>query len=139
MFGFIADWLRRKARDKQRFIFRYWNGSKTVFGDPLELHRNLQAHPDYTEDSFSLITREELRNDIIGELAAVVREVFSIPKLIDGGLTELECVQLLAEFIEYAGVQKKSGEQTPTLPTATEESLESSVQQKNTNDDSAST
>ncbi len=139
MFAFIRDAWERRTRSKIRFVFRYWNGSNRVFGDPMELYRALQSHPDYSESNLSLLGQEAIQNQIIGELATVVRDVFKIPQLAEGGLTELECVQVLGEFIAYCGFQKKSGVQMPTSPETTEPSSQSSVPETSTNAVSDST
>lgn len=45
----------------------------------------------------------------IGFIAEGVREIFSLPPYEKGGLTELECVQLLMEFSEFLERIKKNG------------------------------
>lgn len=136
MFNFVRRWLF----NRNRFIFVYWNGQKIIKGDPMVFWRALQQHEDYREDDFKLIQVEGLRNAIFGKLAGVVRNVFGIKTAEDGGLTELECLDVLRSYIEYSGFQKKSGEGMPTLPTTTEpESLPKPMAEQNTSDVSGST
>jgi len=136
----MLNFARRWLFNRNRFIFAYWNGQKIVKGDPMVLWRSLQQHEDYREDDFKLIQVEALRNKIIGKLSGVVREVFNIKPAEEGGLTELECLDTLRAYIEYSGFQKKSGEETQTLPSTTEqESLPEQTAEQNTSGDSAST
>ena len=136
MFNFVRRWIF----NRNRFIFVYWNGQKIVKGDPMVFWRALQQHEDYREDDFTLIQVEGLRNNIFGKLAGVVRDVFGIKTAENDGLTELECLDILRSYIEYSGFQKKSGEQTPILPSTTEqESLPEQTAEQNTSDVSAST
>lgn len=103
MFNFVRRWLF----NRNRFIFVYWNGQKIVKGDPMVFWRSLQQHEDYREDDFKLIQVEGLRNKIFGKLSGVVRDVFGIKTAEEGGLTELECLDILRSYIEYSGFQKK--------------------------------
>lgn len=136
----MLNFARRWLFNRNRFIFAYWNGQKIVKGDPMVLWRSLQQHEDYREDDFKLIQVEALRNKIIGKLACVVRDVFCIKSVEDGGLTELECLDTLRAYIEYSGFQKKSGEPTQTLQSTTEqESFPEQTDEQNTSGDSAST
>jgi hypothetical protein len=136
MFNFVRRWLF----NRNRFIFVYWNGQKIVKGDPMVFWRSLQQHEDYREDDFKLIQVEGLRNQIFGKLSGVVRDVFGIKTAEEGGLTELECLDILRSYIEYSGFQKKSGEEIQTLPSTTEqESLPEQMEEQNTSDVSAST
>jgi hypothetical protein len=126
--------------NRSRFIFSYWNGSRIVKGDPMVLWRSLQQHDDYREEDFKLMKVPALREELIGKIAAVVRSVFNIRLPNDGGLTELECFELLRAFIVYTGFQKKSGDLTQSLPTTSEPTFSpSSTEEPSTRDDTAST
>ena len=136
MFNFVRRWLF----NKNRFVFTYWNGHKIVKGDPMVFWRELQQHEDYREDDFKLIQVDGLRNQIFAKLSGVVRDVFGIQTVADGGLTELECLDVLRSYIEYSGFQKKSGEETQTLPSTTDqESSQEQTAEQNTSDVSVST
>lgn len=108
------DFLKRWFFNRQRFIFSYWNGKKTVKADPMVLWRTLQQCDDFREEDFKMLSVEATRNETVAKLANVVRSVFSIPSLDEGGLTELECLGVMNSFIAYSGFQKKSGEQMQT-------------------------
>jgi hypothetical protein len=136
MINLILRWLF----NRNRYVFKFWNGHRTVYADPMVLWRSLQQHEDFREDDFKLMKVDALREKIIGKVAGVTRSVFGVGTVEERGLTELECLDLLKAFISYSGFQKKSGEgnlfsQPSTEPTA----LDDSTQQQSTNEDSAST
>ncbi len=136
MLNFFKRWLFNRSR----YVFKFWNGHRTVLADPMVIWRTLQSNEDFREDDFKLMKVEALREKIIGKVAGITREVFELKPLHEGGLTELECLDLLKAFMMYSGFQKKSGDKTQTSPLDTEpEHLEDSTAEQNTNDDSAST
>jgi hypothetical protein len=47
------------------------------------------------------------------EIAQAIRESFQIPDLEQGGLTEIECDELLEKFNRYLGDVKKNGSGSP--------------------------
>jgi len=136
MINLILRWLF----NRNRYVFKFWNGHRTVYADPMVLWRSLQQHEDFREDDFKLMKVDALREKIIGKVAGVTRSVFGVGTVEERGLTELECLDLLKSFIAYSGFQKKSGEenqfsQPSTEPTA----LGDSTSEQSTNDDSGST
>jgi len=135
----MFDFIRRWAFNRSRFIFSYWNGSKIVKADPMVLWRSLQQHADFSEADFRLMKVDALRDSLVHKLANVVRDVFDIKSPDDGGLTELETLEVLRSFIEYTGFQKKSGEPMQTLQQPAADTSEGSTADRNTNDSSDST
>ncbi len=136
MINLILRWLF----NRNRYVFKFWNGHRTVYADPMVLWRSLQQHEDFREDDFKLMKVDALREKIIGKVAGVTRSVFGVGTVEERGLTELECLDLLKSFIAYSGFQKKSGEenqfsQPSTEPTA----LGDSTSEQSTNEDSGST
>ena len=136
MINLILRWLF----NRNRYVFKFWNGHRTVYADPMVLWRVLQQNEDYREDDFTLMKVDALREKIIGKVAGVTRSVFGVGTVEERGLTELECLDLLKAFIAYSGFQKKRGEQNlfsqpSTEPTA----LADSTSEQSTNEDSGST
>lgn len=136
----MLNMFKRWLFNRSRYVFKFWNGHRTVYADPMVLWRSLQQNEDFREDDFKLMKVDALREKMIGKVAGVTRSVFGVGTVEERGLTELECLDLLKAFIAYSGFQKKSGEQNlfsqqSTEPTA----LDDSTQQQNTNDDSAFT
>jgi len=136
MFNLLKRWLFNRSR----YVFKFWNGHRTVYADPMVLWRALQQHEDFREDDFKLMKVDALREKIIGKVAGVTRSVFGVGTVEERGLTELECLDLLKSFIAYSGFQKKSGDLNLSSQPSTETTaLDDSTQQQSTSDDSAST
>ena len=106
----MLNFIRRWYFNRHRYIYTYWNGHRIAKADPMVIWRDLQAHEEYRQDDFKLMKVPELRNEIIGKLAKVVRGVFNVAGPDSGGLTELECLDVLTEYITYTGFQKKNGD-----------------------------
>jgi hypothetical protein len=136
MLNFFKRWLFNRSR----YVFKFWNGHRTVFADPMVIWRALQSNEDFREDDFRLMKVEALRDKIIGKVAGITREVFELKSVHDGGLTELECLDLLKAFMIYSGFQKKSGDRMQTSQPPMESELSGdSTAEPSTSDDSAST
>lgn len=136
MFNLLKRWLFNRSR----YVFKFWNGHRTVYADPMVLWRALQQHEDFREDDFKLMKVDALRERIIGKVAGVTRSVFRVGTVEERGLTELECLDLLKSFIAYSGFQKKSGDLNLSSQQSMEATvLDDSTQLQSTNDDSAST
>jgi|688.fasta_scaffold183078_3 hypothetical protein len=136
----MLNLFKRWLFNRSRYVFKFWNGHRTAVADPMVIWRALQSNEDFREDDFKLMKREELRDKIIGKVAGITREVFELKPVHEGGLTELECLDLLKAFMLYSGFQKKSGEQMQTSQPLTESELsDDSTAEPSTSDDSAST
>ena len=119
MFSSILESLKncifRRVLNRHRMLFRYWDGSRYVAADPFVLLRKMLSTSKFDPESdlkklnipdSKIITKQ------IGYIAEGVREIFSLsPFRPDGrgGLTELECVNLLMEFTAYLERIKKNG------------------------------
>ena len=135
----MMNFFRRWLFNRSRFVFRYWNGHRITVADPMVLWRSLQQNEDFREEDFKLMKVDALRDNLIGKVAGVVRQVFSLKTPEDAGLTELECLDLLKAFMAYSGFQKKSGGLTQTLHPLTEATaLDDSTPEPSTSDDSES-
>ena len=135
----MLNLLKRWLFNRSRYVFKFWNGHRTVYADPMVLWRALQQHEDFREDDFKLMKVDALREKIIGKVSCVTRCVFGVGTVEERGLTELECLDLLKSFIAYSGFQKKSGDLNLSSQPSTETTaLDDSTQQQSTSDDSAS-
>ena len=95
------DGFGYKPNDKR--IFPYFDGTRWRKGDPLVLHRALLENKS-TELAFdpgvaAIPNLEGMK--AVGRLAKAVRESFDVPPVEKGGLTEIECLLLFAEFGKF--------------------------------------
>lgn len=111
------------AELSDRGIFVYWDGQKKRYGDPIEIIRKLRDDPEFVFDRhMEEIKEEDL--DAIGIAARAVRRAFDIPTLAEGGLTEAECVGILASNADFGAMLKKNGSGPPiSLPTVSDSTL----------------
>jgi len=112
MLNFFKNWFFARVLNRHRLLFRFWNGSRFVSSDPFILLRKL-LNTDKFDAEMDLkkleIPDAKIVTEKIGFIAEGVREIFSLPPYEKGGLTELECVQLLMEFSEFLERIKKNG------------------------------
>lgn len=113
----LLRWLFGRNR---RDIFRYWNGVQWLYADPLYLLRDLEDAGEWQgliqkavtalsvdPNKLSPALRAQVADKagLVGELAEVVRDSFQVPPVGVGddprGLTDLECVHLLADFLVW--------------------------------------
>jgi hypothetical protein len=109
---------------KQRKIFRYYNGIRRVGIDPLDADIALEAVDLDWEAQFSLLE--------IGDSAAAVavvaaaRKVFKVPEFtidedeVESGLSSVEILDLLGEFMQWRIELRNFTEPTPISPPSTE-------------------
>lgn len=142
----MLQWTLDKVRgwlfNRQRYVYRFWDGARTRVADPLACYRDLMAHEEFRIDDLKLLSIPSFMPEKARTLAKAYRDVFKVKQVEDGGLTDVECVHNLQDFLGVAYIQKKSGETQPTSPTSTDtEVSQDSADQKNTGDglDSTST
>lgn len=111
----------------ERLLFRYFDGERTVQGDPLVLFRR------YASKAIELGIAVKLSRSIHSdapkghaETQEIIRDIFFIKKPPEGNpadcggcLTEVETVDLLERFLEYCDGVKKNMSQTPISAAAT--------------------
>lgn len=111
----MLNWLRRRLSDRQRKIFRYWDGQRLRAVDPVVVTRELLGAADFnwSQDPLTIETgvTRELREQAISRTVSAVRQAFALPVPVDGtrGLVETEVIGLLVLFADYIRQQKKSG------------------------------
>lgn len=116
MFAKIADWFFRRVLNQHRLLFRYWDGRRFVSADPFVLLRKLVNTNKFDPDADLKKLKypdPKIVTEKIGFVAEGVREIFELRSFEAGGLTELECVQLLMTFSEYLETVKKNGVSNP--------------------------
>lgn len=146
MIGTIRNWFYSRVLNRHRLLFRYWNGSRFICEDPFVLFRKLLNTQDFDLSSdlkaVQLIPDPKIIVRKIEHIARGVREIFQIPDLSAGGLSELECVQLLLEFLRWSEALKKNGVTSPIAPGSIQTSGKTAsgeVAENNTSENSDST
>jgi len=108
MFGKIKQWFKRRRQQRERNIFRFWDGSQWLGIDPMKVEIGLDMH-----DSFSFRIGEDLvagDGTAVTTAAQAVRDVFGVQELdpITGaGLTLEETLEILYNYLDYCEVVKK--------------------------------
>lgn len=132
---FLLAWIKTMIRSflslllpaepPRQSIFRYWDGTKWSFADPIVVLRNINDDPDFSYDKHWLAAVQGNVDDV-GVVAKAVYRAFPATPLVSGnadgkGLTEAECVNLLADFLYYCEEVKKNTSQPQTTTPSTDE------------------
>lgn len=110
-------WLAYQLGMDPRGLFAYHDGRRWRYGDPIVMARAIWSIPNFDpEQSRQLILSDVGATKLLGfaEIASGVRIAWKINPSEEGGLTDLECEQLLTRFEIYLGDLKKNGSPGPT-------------------------
>lgn len=99
---------------QEREIFVYFDGHRHRRGDPIAIYRGLKDDPQFNLDVHPG-EAEEGDLEALGIMAGAVRRVFGVKSADEGGLTEMECAELLRGYLDYTGSLKKNSS-TPPMP-----------------------
>jgi hypothetical protein len=131
MFSWLASWFRKPAdeeqydlfRPKQRLIYRYFDGSKEVMVDPMILYKKVMEHGPVLSIDMKLSVSQHSDNRLgHTNLVKRIREIFAVKPLEEGGLSELETVQLLDHFLGFTERIKKNSSPSQTYSLNPEQS-----------------
>jgi len=140
----LNSWRRWRPRPQSgRNIFPYWDGSRRRWADPLVIQRDLDRHGKNWSQLFSVlgIPGGELfekmppeaqasaiaeANAAVVELASLVRTVFGVEPLSDAtgwphGMTDAECLNLLARYLSFLGELGEQARPSPSSPSPSPE------------------
>ena len=120
----IRNWLIDWCTPSDRYIFRFHDGVRWRLADPIAVSIALDNVPNFhpCETPRLLATADDPRHmlQLTEQIADAVREAFGLPDFDNGGLTHLECLELLAAFDDFQNGLKKSINPSPILPPPTE-------------------
>jgi hypothetical protein len=91
--------------------------------DPLEIARRLFNDPNFDWDETPKMLESgvaTIQLETFGVIGKAVRSAFIIPAVERGGLTDTECLEMLANFRDFMGDVKKNGSLFPILPESTD-------------------
>jgi hypothetical protein len=122
----MGFWKRFTARrrQRQRAIFRYWDGQRERAIDPAVAYRGLQTHPKYDPRKHPALA-EAGDLESLDIMLGAIREVFGLSPLVqdeqgrERGLTDRETLDLVLEFNDFLLGLKKSTSPTPISPPPT--------------------
>lgn len=109
-----------RNRIKEREIFRYHDGERDRAADPIVVFRKMAEHPEFKlEQHIAELQIEDpkIQNEASRIAVAATREIFGLnPWTEDNetGLTEMETLEVLSQFIVYVEQLKKNGVGPPT-------------------------
>lgn len=127
MFRWLLSWFQKKPEfsldlyiPAERFIYKYFDGSKVVTADPMALCKRLAEKGSYLAMDMK-VAKAGMKDSPKKHDAAMaaIRYVFDVSEFKDGGLTDLELVSLLEHYLTYEDYQKKTANLLWTLPMGT--------------------
>ncbi len=113
-----SDKISKVTADSDRKIFRYRDGKTDRLADPLATWFAFEADPEFKINEHPA-GMERGESEAMRIAIAAVRRVLGINPWADGGLTDLECVDLLMSFLDYMATLKKNGSGSPISPQPT--------------------
>jgi len=108
----LKNWFFARALNRHRLLFRYWDGSRFVSADPFVLLRRMLNTTKFDADAdvkALSLPEPTIVAKKIGFIAEGIREIFELKPFEQGGLSELECVNLLMLFSDFLNSVKKNG------------------------------
>ena len=126
MLSRLYQWWLNRRRVKYRAVFRYWDGMRWRWGDPMRIHRRLLNHPKLNPER-DLPCLESMEEPGYSTALAAIRDAFDVyeyDSVSMRGLTEAETIQVLRLLIQWIADAKKKLPPGPTSlpPTAGESS-----------------
>lgn len=117
------QWLLTRCGLDPRGLFFFHDGRRWRSSDPLDVARKLFTHPEFDWDEtpqLLLTGRAVVQLESFRIIGTAVRDALQIPPVEQGGLTDLECLDVLTEFRGYLGDVKKNGSLFPISPDSTD-------------------
>ncbi len=123
MLTWLWYWLLAALGYDPRGIYSFYDGRRWRRIDPLATYLRLFDIPGFDPEQVLAELRGldgNQRAKKLIDVSAAVRTAFGVKSLDDGGLTALECVELLSDFVGYAEDLKKNIEPTQNWDPSTD-------------------
>jgi hypothetical protein len=111
----MLNWIRRLGRQRDRIVFRYFDGRKWRVGDPFSLWRKLAHHPTVDLQTAAPML-DEGQEPESSQMLDALADVFGLHRLDSksgDGLTDWEIKGIFLGFSAYMQGLKKSTESGP--------------------------
>lgn len=121
MFGW--GYVQRYFNNRNRALFKYWDGIRWRAVDPLVALRKIADHPKLTTDHLKMLENpqglpEGLAIEAFDTVLVATRDVFNVREWTENrkGLTQAQTRDLLSQFMGYISLLKKSGNNQQIMP-----------------------
>ena len=111
-------------RPEERYIYHYWDGSRMVAADPLELYKRVSGiGTELSIDMKVAQSESKASKDAHASMLDKIRAIFDIAPPVSpidctGTLSQIELVDLFDHFMLFAEGVKKNSRKSPTSFTA---------------------
>lgn len=103
----------------EKGIYSYFNGTEIIKEDPMVLHKRLMdVGPELSIDMKVASSPFKDAKEAHNKMLEKVRKIFDLKPFKDGGLTEVQAIELFDHFLTYEDFQKKIANLPTTEPTA---------------------
>ena len=123
MFGWLTNLFRKNTDDDETFglyhpketlIYTYWNGQKLIKADPLTLYKKMMEQgPDLQTVIKVASSIHKDASKAHTEAVSRIRSIFNVKSYEEGGLTEIQTMDLLDNFLTFSGFSKKNSNPSP--------------------------
>ncbi len=110
----------------ERMVYVYFDGQKEVHADPMVLYKKMMSlGPELSADMKGATSASKRAGEFHNGMIAKIRKIFDVLPLAEGGLSELETVELLDHFIVYCEWVKKNSRvsQTASVPSEASQTI----------------
>lgn len=115
----VRVWLARRYANRNRGLFRFFDGVKVREVDPIAVMMALHSHPEFRMDLDPKRAIADGDSEAMQRMADAVYAAFRVPPFTvprRPGLTQMEAAELLGVFLLSMDLQKKSTSKPPTSP-----------------------
>lgn len=138
MFAWLKNLFAEKDRidvyrPRERLVYSFFTGEKTIKVDPLVYYKKImEIGPELSIDMKVANSQSKDAKKAHDSYVAKIREVFGIKAFSNGGLSDIECAELLDHFLTFCDTLKKNTKPSPTPSKPMEDSKSTSPSVPNT-------